>query len=153
MCFTGCATSPERLAGRESAAHYSAMGEKPAPSLSIVMIEDNSDTAELLSLALQRHGHRVTSASDGNAGLRLIATCAPDVVLSDIALPGDIDGFQVARTLMQKHKAGARRPFLVACSGFASDLDKQRATAAGFDAHFSKPVDAVALVALLSTLA
>jgi hypothetical protein len=49
--------------------------------------------------------------------------------------------------------AGARLPFLVACSGFASDLHKQRATAAGFDAHFSKPVDAVALVALLSTLA
>jgi CheY-like chemotaxis protein len=125
------------------------MGAIAPKSLSIVLIEDNADTADLLSLVLEHHGYGVRSAPDGASGLQLIETCEPDVVLSDLALPGDIDGYQIAQTLLQKSRAGSRRPFVVALSGYARAADKQRAQEAGFDAHLSKPVDPAALVALL----
>jgi CheY-like chemotaxis protein len=74
---------------------------------------------------------------------------APDIALVDIGLPG-MDGYEVARHL--REQPGLERTTLVALSGYGRDEDKQRAIAAGFHLHLTKPIDAERLQALLADL-
>jgi CheY-like chemotaxis protein len=107
--------------------------------------DDNDDGREMLAFLLQREGHVVAGASDGNAALDQIATFHPDVAVLDLTMPG-VSGFDVARRL-RKDKAST--PFLVALSGLGQPDDKARAIEAGFDYHFTKPVDVHVLLSLL----
>ena len=62
-----------------------------------LIIEDNVDAAESLSLLLQLTGHEADVAFDGSAGVEKARSFRPEVVLCDIGLPGDLDGYGVAR--------------------------------------------------------
>src|SRR4051812_5079159 len=93
-------------------------------------------------------GHAVRIAHSGLDGVTLAREWSPDIVLSDIGLPGEMDGYEVARALRATTGTPA---FLVALSGYGQQQDKERALAAGFDAHMTKPVDAAALERLLAT--
>ena len=70
--------------------------------------------------------------------------CRPEVVLLDIGLP-DIDGYEVARRIRKRAQDGVR---LIALTGWGQSADKKRATEAGFDEHWTKPVDPAMLHAL-----
>jgi len=72
----------------------------------------------------------------------------PDVALVDIGLPG-IDGYEVAR---RARAVDAKRPFLIALTGYGQPEDRRRATEAGFDSLLVKPVDPSVLSDLLATL-
>jgi signal transduction histidine kinase/ActR/RegA family two-component response regulator len=113
----------------------------------VLVIEDNVDAAEMLQMMLELAGHEVALAHDGDDGVVLAERWKPDVVLSDIGLPGTIDGYGVARALRRKASSNL---LLVALSGYGQEQDKERARAAGFDAHMTKPVDAHALIRLLA---
>jgi PAS domain S-box-containing protein len=102
----------------------------------VLLIEDNVDTCESLSVALGLTGHRVRAAYDGRTGIAAAHELKPDVVLCDIGLP-DIDGYEVARAL--RADAALRSTRLIALSGYARPEDKERSRQAGFDAHVSKP--------------
>lgn len=116
--------------------------------LRILIVEDNADAAESFRMLLELSGHRVRIANDGVNALRCIDEFAPDVAFIDIGLPG-LDGFEVAeRTRAQR----GNRPVLVALSGYGRDEDKQRAKAAGFDEHMTKPVELERVDALLTSL-
>ena len=112
----------------------------------ILLIEDNADAREALRALLELDGYEVHAGADGIEGLDLARTKAPEVALIDIGLPG-LDGYEVARRV---RAAGGRRPFLVAVTGYGLPEDRERALAAGFDEHFTKPVNAEALAALLA---
>jgi CheY-like chemotaxis protein len=114
----------------------------------VLIIEDDEDAAEWLSIALSFHGHRLTIALDGATGIAKARELAPDVILCDLGLPGGIDGYAVARTLQEELASTYR----VALSGFTQPEDQARARAAGFDAHISKPPDVAALARMLSDL-
>jgi signal transduction histidine kinase/CheY-like chemotaxis protein len=103
----------------------------------IVVLEDNDDVREGLRDLLARSGHSVTTAEDGNEGAALITRSAPDLAFIDIGLPG-IDGYEVARRV--RREIGAR-PVLVALTGYGQAEDRQRALAAGFNVHMTKPID------------
>ncbi|MBI3839938.1 MAG: response regulator [Planctomycetia bacterium] len=75
----------------------------------------------------------------------------PDVVLCDIGLPGEIDGYSVAKAL--RAEEATRSAYLVAITGFGQDDDRRRAVDAGFDRHLIKPVDHAGLLALLTGVA
>ena len=82
---------------------------------------------------------------------RAIETAAsfhPDVAILDIGMPG-MNGYAVAKTLRQRGR-GHRRRSLVALSGLGQHEDKARAAEAGFDPHFTKPVDVGSLLNLLA---
>lgn len=104
----------------------------------VLIIDDNPDGLEMMSLLLTAHGFAVLQAQDGLSGVELALSDVPDVALVDIGLPG-IDGYEVARRLRADP---ATRPMrLVALTGYGLQDDVRRALAAGFDRHMVKPVD------------
>jgi signal transduction histidine kinase/CheY-like chemotaxis protein len=109
-----------------------------ARSLSIVVVEDNADTREMLVDALRLRGHRVESAGDGLSGLELVLRVHPDVALVDLGLPG-IDGFALARGVRAELAEAETR--LIAISGYGQPRDRAEAQDAGFDEHLVKPIE------------
>ena len=110
--------------------------------MSILIAEDNHDTADALALYLQLSGNTTRVAYNGAEALAIANEWRPEVVLSDIGLP-DMDGYALIRS-MRGLDCLAHTTF-VAITGYASDSDKIAAIEAGFDAHMTKPVDATSL--------
>jgi CheY-like chemotaxis protein len=91
-------------------------------------------------------GHEVTSVHDGPVALSVFGEFKPDVALLDIGMPG-LTGYEVARKMRQTPLGSAIK--LIAITGWGQDIDKERAYAAGFDLHLTKPVDPHRLAELL----
>jgi signal transduction histidine kinase/DNA-binding response OmpR family regulator len=115
-------------------------------ALNVIVVEDGDDVRETLCDLLTVLGHSVRAAADGEAGLALLLGSDADLAIVDIGLPG-MDGYEVARRVRE---ASGSRKRLVALTGYGQPEDKERALAAGFDAHLVKPIDASALERLLS---
>jgi signal transduction histidine kinase/CheY-like chemotaxis protein len=112
----------------------------------ILIADDNRDSAETLAALLRMEGHEVTSVHDGPVALSVFGQIKPDVALLDIGMPG-LTGYEVARRMRQ---SSAAEPLtLIAITGWGQDVDKERAFAAGFDHHLTKPVDPHRLAELL----
>lgn len=109
-----------------------------ASGMRIVVIDDNADAAESLCVVLELEGHEVRTAADGVAGLALIDEFAPQAVILDIGLPR-MNGYEVARRIRLAHRDA--EILLIAVTGWGQQQDKQIASDAGFDHHFTKPVD------------
>ncbi len=109
-----------------------------APGLRIMVVEDNVDSADSLSMLLRLHGNEVLVARTGPTALEMASDFHPNVVLLDIGLPG-MDGHEVARRLREKPEF--QNTVLCALSGFTpSEADRRRHQETGFDHHFVKPV-------------
>jgi signal transduction histidine kinase/ActR/RegA family two-component response regulator len=121
-----------------------------ARPLSLVVIEDNEDAAELLGSLLKTLHHRVHVTHDGLSGLTTALSVCPDATLVDIGLPG-IDGYQVAENL--RGAPATRHTYLVAITGYGRPEDRARALAAGFDRYIVKPITLAALEDALSAAA
>jgi len=104
----------------------------------ILVVDDNRDAAQSLSLLLASDGHEVLQAYDGYTALETAVVERPQVVLLDIGLPG-MDGYEVARILRQHPVLKTTR--LIALSGYGRELDREQAKTAGFDDYLTKPVD------------
>ncbi len=102
----------------------------------ILMVEDNPDAAESLTMLLELLGHRVRAVHDGQAALEAAHANIPDVMLVDIGLPG-MDGFEVARRI--RRDPDLKHVVLVALTGYGREEDKREAMDAGFDYHLVKP--------------
>lgn len=113
----------------------------------IVVVEDNADTAESLTVLLEVLGHQVRVVNDGSSALAVAQANLPDVMIVDIGLPG-MDGYELARRVRQHPEL--KRIMLIALTGYGSAEDRQRALAAGFDYHIVKPVDVDALQGLVA---
>lgn len=100
-------------------------------------------TADLLAMS----GSEVDVVHDGRAAVDHTASFRPDVVLLDIGLP-DISGYEAARRIRQLQ--GVRQPQLIALTGWGQQTDKEQAEQAGFDQHWTKPVDPLRLLSLAS---
>jgi CheY-like chemotaxis protein len=113
--------------------------EAAAPRSRILIIEDNRDSAETLSMILESEGHEVRLAFDGASGIEAASEWKPRVVISDLGLPGTVDGYAVARNL--RGSADLADVKLLALSGYADAEAVARSRNAGFDAHLAKPVE------------
>jgi len=123
--------------------------EKPAlAQRRILVVDDNRDSADSLSLLLGLNGHVVRTAYDGLSALEEARVFGPDVVLLDIGLPG-VNGYEVARSI--RATASIPPPMLVATTGWGHAEDKQRAREAGFDFHLTKPISMEALERFIAT--
>lgn len=121
----------------------------PHKPLSILLIEDNADQAEILCLTLRELGHRAEYATNGEAGLLAALKIKPDLILCDIGLPS-MNGYAVARAIRSEPDLSGT--VLVALTGFASDKYKKRALEAGFDLHAGKPLDMDSLRNMLANI-
>jgi CheY-like chemotaxis protein len=108
----------------------------------VLVADDNRDSADSLRLLLEALGHEVAVAYTGPAAVAVAQEFCPDVVVCDIGLP-ELDGFGVARAL--RAAAATRTARLIALSGYATDMDRRRSAAAGFETHLIKPVEPAAL--------
>ncbi len=122
---------------------------RPARRRRVLVVEDNADVAESLSLVLESFGHEVTVARNGPEAVDAARAQPPEIVLCDIGLPGGMDGYAVARALRAQQ---VQRMHLVAVSGYGQAEDKARAAAAGFDRHLTKPLDPLRLPPLFDAL-
>jgi signal transduction histidine kinase/CheY-like chemotaxis protein len=111
------------------------------PSRRILIIEDSADIRESMQALLSELGHQVDVAVDGRQGVERAVALRPDVALVDIGLPL-LDGYEVARRVRQ---ALGPNILLVALTGYGQPDDQHRAHQAGFDLHFTKPIDIVLL--------
>ena len=117
----------------------------------VLVVEDNIDSGDSLSLLLRLHGHEVLVARTGPSALEVAPAFRPNVVLCDIGLPG-MDGYQVAQRLREKPEF--KEVLLCALTGWTpSEADSDRPHRAGFDHHFVKPVDLKKLLEVLDEAA
>ncbi len=135
----------------QQAPQISAPAPKKAPrnGRRVLLVEDNEDAREVLSLLLKLSGHSVDCASDGQEGVEKATQNRPEIALVDIGLP-ILDGYQVAA---QTRLALGDSIFLVALTGYGQPEDRRRALDAGFDEHLTKPVEPAKLRALLERVA
>jgi signal transduction histidine kinase/CheY-like chemotaxis protein len=112
----------------------------------ILVIEDNPDIRDLLRMKLRQLGQQVEAAEDGTKGLEKLLASPSEVALVDIGLPG-MDGYEIARRAREQL---GDRVYLVALTGYGQVEDKEKALAAGFDVHLTKPADFVDLQNVLA---
>jgi len=108
----------------------------------VLVVDDNHDAAHSVADLLALGGHEVRTAADGREALSVAEHFSPEVVVLDIGLP-ILDGYEVAARL--RTMDGTRGALLLALTGYGQQEDRERAEAAGFDHHFVKPADPVAL--------
>jgi CheY-like chemotaxis protein len=121
---------------------------RPLDGVRIVLAEDDDDAREALRLALEARGASMRCVGDGAAALAAIREEPPDVVISDIAMPGE-DGHEFLRKLRAlPPKRGGRTP-AVALTAFQGRDVRLQSVYAGYHYHLTKPVDADKLVDIL----
>jgi two-component system CheB/CheR fusion protein len=125
-------------------------GTHPPGGLRVLIVEDNVDMAESLAMLLSQWGHQVQLAYDAASALVIAARERPEVILSDLGLPG-MDGYELARRLRAEPAFG--KVVLVALTGYGRPEDQRRALDAGFDHHLVKPPDLAGLAELLGRVA
>ncbi|MBI5958703.1 MAG: response regulator [Chloroflexi bacterium] len=110
---------------------------------SVLIVEDESDNAEVVSDALKFMGATVRAAANGRVGLEMLQEYAPDLILLDLSMPY-MDGWEMHRRL--RADPHTRSIVVVALSAHAMMGDKERVLAAGFDGYLSKPVSLLTFV-------
>jgi CheY-like chemotaxis protein len=109
------------------------MGQTDLRGITILLVEDDRDTRELIGVVLERAGARVLAAGDAREALQLVQDRAPDLILSDVGLP-DEDG----RSFIRKVRELQLDVPAAAVTAYDEEADN---LAAGFDRHLRKPVD------------
>ena len=140
---------PPRAPGRPPVAKAPAASPR-AQSRRVLVVDDNTDSAESLAILLQMQGHDVRMAYDGPSALAAAREHRPELVLLDIGLPAGMDGYELAQRL--RPEAGLESAVIVAVTGYGQEEDRRRAEDAGFDGHLVKPVDMQKLWRLLAGL-
>ena len=107
--------------------------------LKVLAVDDQQDTRDLITLALIRYGAEVRANDSAPAALKTIAEWQPNVIVSDIGLP-EMDGYDFMRALRKIEGDGKRIP-AIALTGYAGAIDESNALNAGYELHFSKPIN------------
>ena len=113
----------------------------------VLIVDDNLDAAQSVAAFVEMAGHHVCIAADGMQALEAAAEFGPDAVVLDIGLPR-LDGYEVARRLRKLESL--HDVVLIAVTGYGQASDRERTMAAGFDAHFVKPVEPSVLLSSIA---
>jgi PAS domain S-box-containing protein len=127
---------------------------KPTPgsarSFQVLVVEDQAPLRIVLSKLLEKMGHRVEGAAGGEEALQRFGDSKPEVVFSDISMPG-MSGYELVRRLRSRPDADG--VYIVAMTGYGQATDRESALDAGFDEHMVKPADITQLQRLFDSLA
>jgi CheY-like chemotaxis protein len=118
--------------------------------MKVLVADDNRDAAMSLGALLELSNHEVLIAHDGEQALTMARDAMPEAMILDIGMPR-ITGDQVARAV--RHEPWGAHVLMVAVTGWGQPEDKERASAAGFDHHLTKPVDVEQMEKLLGDFA
>ena len=159
-CFSFCLPLPADRrrddpktdpAADAAAAESPAVGSDPLAGLRVLYVEDDADARALVRELLGGHGAEVHVAQSAAQALEMMPLLTPDVLVSDIGMPGH-DGFWLVRQVRGHAREAVSRVPAVALTAFAGEADRQHALEAGFDAYVAKPIDEAALVQCLAGL-
>jgi PAS domain S-box-containing protein len=114
----------------------------------ILVADDNQDSAAVLSSLLSSEGHDVQAVFDGLKAVESVEAFQPNVAILDIGMPG-LNGYDAARKIRAQFGSNI---VLIAVTGWGQEQDKKRSKEAGFDYHFTKPIDVSALEKILAQL-
>jgi CheY-like chemotaxis protein len=136
----------------EESAHLNPGATPGAPSVTarILVVDDNRDSAESLTMFLRLVGNDVHSAYDGLEGVEAAERLKPDVVLLDIGMPG-LNGIDACRRI--RSQPWGANILVIALTGWAQEEDRRLTAAAGFDAHLVKPIDPADVMKLIAARA
>lgn len=142
---------PEAAGSDDAAAAPEAGDTAALQGLDILLVEDNTEACEMMAVVLSDRGAAVRTVRDYEGALAAIRQAWPDVLVSDIGLPGR-DGFELVRSVreLEGQRPGTHLP-IIALTAFARAEDRQRALAAGFDQHLPKPLKPHALLAAIAS--
>lgn len=135
--------------GADDAAAGDAAPAVALANLRVLIVDDEADARELLRRLLTEHGCEVETADSAAEALKRAGAGEYDVLLTDIGMPGT-DGYELLRRV---RAAGRGEPKAIAVTAFARPEDRERAFAAGFDAHLSKPVNPARLLQVVTQVA
>jgi PAS domain S-box-containing protein len=130
---------------------------QPLTNVRILVVDDEPDARELLVFILEQAGAIVTSVASALEALQILKAAEIDLLISDIGMP-EMDGYMLMQE-MQAQLAGTRGqmsanalPKAIALTAYAGEINEQKALAAGFQHHLSKPIDPTELIAVLVSL-
>jgi CheY-like chemotaxis protein len=113
----------------------------------VLVVDDETDTREATVLLLQQYGAHVTGACSANEAVAAFERDVPDIVISDIAMPGE-DGY----SLIHRLRAAGYGARALALTAYAGSEDRKRILAAGYDAYLTKPIAGAELVGAVAGL-
>lgn len=131
------------------------MTEKMPPELAnvaVLVVDDNEDTRDMLREVLESHGATTAGASSASEALELVSCGHPDIIFSDIGMPGE-DGYSLIRRIRELPVAEGGRTPAAAVSAFQGAQDRLRALREGFQMYLVKPVDLPSIIAAAVALA
>jgi PAS domain S-box-containing protein len=145
--------------GAESIARRAATdggGEGDVPpalvGVRVLVVDDDGDALALLALLLENNGAEVLAVGTASAALEALGRFRPDVIVSDIGMPGG-DGFELLKRVRALDRSRGGAVPALALTAYASEVDRERALAAGFHQHLAKPADPQELIASIAALA
>ena len=118
----------------------------------VVVVDDEDDPRALFSEVLEMVGARVTAASSAREALAIIEREKPDMLVSDIMMPGE-DGYWLSKAVRRLQSEGSRRIRALAITGDPVTHARDRVSRAGYDSHIGKPMGVDALCASVARLA
>jgi CheY-like chemotaxis protein len=121
-------------------------------NLRVLLVEDGDDMRDMIATILRGSGAQVTSVDSVEAAIAALEINVPDVLLSDIGMPG-ADGYALMRHVKVWEEKNQRRIPALALTAYAGEEDRARTCAAGFLAHLAKPVEPDHLVNAVANLA
>jgi len=132
-------------------ARKQALPPKSLKGLSVLVVDDDGDSRDVVSAHLETHEATVYTARSAAEAFEVLERKPVDVLLSDLAMPGE-DGFSLLRRLRSLSSKTSMVP-AAALTAFVREEDRQEAFEAGFQMHLAKPVDSATLIAAVAALA
>lgn len=123
----------------------------PLQGLQILVVDDEADVRDLMLILLEQYGAKVQVATCARAALALLEQDRPDVLISDIGMP-EMDGYMLMTQVKKQLLLAKAKIPAIALTAYASELDRNKAIAAGFQTHIAKPVAPEELVKAILSL-
>jgi CheY-like chemotaxis protein len=124
-------------------------GQLPVRKRRILIVDDNRDSADSLTMLLQIVGHEVHTAYDGEQAIEAARALRPEIALLDIGMP-KLNGYAACRCI--REQPWGQGMYLIALTGWGQEEDRRGSEEAGFNYHMVKPVDPAVLMKLLASL-
>ena len=115
-----------------------------------MVVEDQPDIRKLIRMTLDFGDFEVHEAENGVSGLRMLGAVRPNIVLLDVMMPGELDGFQVCRKIKEASETGGTMVVMLTARGQQADLNAGRD--AGADAYLTKPFSPLELIDKVESL-
>ena len=140
---------PAVVDAAQVAADDAATGRDVLRGLRVMVVDDDQDTCEIVGAVLRRAGAEVRTCMSASQALTVLDSWVPDLLVSDIAMPGE-DGYTLIRKVRARKSEEGGRMVAMALTAYGREEDRMRALSAGFQAHVGKPIQPGQLVRLVA---